>query len=223
MGSCRVTDVARRRPSRPDVYEAHDRIIAGPLDDHLARIATLWIDRHQAGETTAMVASSNDHIDAINAAVQAARISAGHLDLERSSGSPEGNGPIAVTSSPRAQRPKADHRGGETVRNRETWTVTAVHPDGGLTVTQDQGHGSVRLPVEYVRHHVRLGYAATEHGYSVRHRHRRHRARRPRPPLHSGTVPQAVVPAVPNVGDHCLLHQLANSGRPGGPGLSRDE
>jgi hypothetical protein len=149
-----------------EVYEAHGRIIAGTLDDHLARIATSWIDHHQVGETTAMVASSNDHIDAINAAVQAARISAGHLDLDRS---------VVIAGRERAHRGDViatrhnDRRlittEGETVRNRETWTVTAVHADGALTVTQDQGHGSVRLPVEYVRHHARLGYAATEYGY----------------------------------------------------------
>ncbi len=43
--------------------------------------------------------------------------------------------------------------------------MTAVHPDGALTVTQNEGHGTIRLPVGYVRQHVRLGYAATEHGY----------------------------------------------------------
>ena len=43
-----------------------------------------WIDRHEAGETTATVASSNDHVDAINLAVQTARISAGHVDPHRS-------------------------------------------------------------------------------------------------------------------------------------------
>ncbi len=153
-------------PRGLEVYEAHDRIIAGTLDDHLARIATSWIDRYQAGETTAMVASSNDHIDAINAGVQAARISAGHLDPQRSvviaGGERAHRGDVIATRRNDRRLVTAD---GETVRNRETWTVTAVHADGALTVTQDQGHGSVRLPVEYVRHHVRLGYAATEHGY----------------------------------------------------------
>jgi hypothetical protein len=33
-----------------------------------------------------------------------------------------------------------------------------------MTVTPIEGYGTVRLPVEYVREHVRLGYAATEHG-----------------------------------------------------------
>ena len=36
-------------PRGLDVYEAHGRIIAGTLDEHLDRIATSWIDRHQAG------------------------------------------------------------------------------------------------------------------------------------------------------------------------------
>ena len=54
---------------------------------------------------------------------------------------------------------------GETVRNRDRWTVTATHPDGALTVSQLGGHGTVTLPADYVAEHVRLGYAATEHGH----------------------------------------------------------
>jgi hypothetical protein len=53
---------------------------------------------------------------------------------------------------------------GEPVRNRELWSVTATHTDGELTVTHLSGHGTVTLPADYTRHHVRLGYAATEHG-----------------------------------------------------------
>ena len=51
------------------------------------------------------------------------------------------------------------------MRNRETWTVTAIGTDGSLTVTREQGHGTVTLPADYAHDHVRLGYAATEHGY----------------------------------------------------------
>ena len=53
---------------------------------------------------------------------------------------------------------------GEPVRNRELWTVTGVGDDGGLTVSSHLGSGAVTLPVDYVGEHVRLGYAATEHG-----------------------------------------------------------
>ena len=54
---------------------------------------------------------------------------------------------------------------GEPVRNRDTWTVTAIDHDGSITVTHQGGHGDVTLPADYVRDHVRLGYAATEHGW----------------------------------------------------------
>ena len=113
-----------------------------------------------------MVASSNDHVDAINAAVQTARLAAGHLDPDRSvviAGGEHAH-PGDVVATRRNDR-RLITTAGEPVRNRETWTVTAVHTDGALTVTQERGHGTIRLPVDYVRDHVRLGYAATEHGY----------------------------------------------------------
>ena len=53
---------------------------------------------------------------------------------------------------------------GQMVRNRDLWTVTSTHSDGSLTVSHHRGHGTVTLPVDYARHHVRLGYAATEYG-----------------------------------------------------------
>jgi len=48
----------------------------------------------------------------------------------------------------------------DTVRNRELWTVTHIGDTGELTVTHFGGHGTVTLPADYVREHVRLGYAA---------------------------------------------------------------
>ena len=59
---------------------AHDRIVAGTLEDHLHRIAATWIDHHEHGRSIAVVASTNDHVDTINQAIQHARLTAGHLD-----------------------------------------------------------------------------------------------------------------------------------------------
>ena len=165
-------------PRGLDVYEAHGRIIAGTLDEHLDRIATSWIDRHQAGATTAMVASSNDHVDAINAAVQTARLAAGHLDRDGrcAIGGGERAHPGDVIATRRNDR-RLITTAGEPVRNRETWTVTAVHTDGDLTVTQEQGHGTIRLPVEYVRAACPARLRGDRTRLRVGHRHRRHRAR----------------------------------------------
>ena len=67
-------------PTVLDLYEAHGRITAGAFDEHLARVATEWLAVTAAGRSIAITASTNAHVDAINAAVQDARLDAGHLD-----------------------------------------------------------------------------------------------------------------------------------------------
>ncbi len=61
------------------------------------------------------------------------------------------NDPSMVTSS------------GTPVRNRHTWTVTAIDDNGSLTV-EDQRRGRVRLPNAYVARYVELGWAVTGYG-----------------------------------------------------------
>jgi ATP-dependent exoDNAse (exonuclease V) alpha subunit len=52
---------------------------------------------------------------------------------------------------------------GSSVRNRQTWTVTAVGPDASLTV-RDPERGEALLPADYVARHVELGWAVTGYG-----------------------------------------------------------
>jgi ATP-dependent exoDNAse (exonuclease V) alpha subunit len=52
---------------------------------------------------------------------------------------------------------------GTAVRNRHTWTVTAIGDDGSLTVDDPQ-RGRVRLPDTYAARHVELGWAVTGYG-----------------------------------------------------------
>ena len=153
-------------PRALDAYEAHDRIIPGTLDDHLAAMADTWIEHQQPGGTVALVASTNDHVDAINHAVQAARIAAGHVNPHSVAAIAGGECAYVgdVVATRRNDRTLVTSAG-EPVRNRETWIVTAIGTDGWLTVTRDRGHGTVTLPADYAHDHVRLGYAATEHGY----------------------------------------------------------
>lgn len=153
-------------PRALDAYEVHDRITPGTFEAHTERIAATWIEHHQRGETVALVASTNDHVDAINGAVQAARLIAGHF--EGDAVAPIAGGEhvhvgdvVATRRNDRALITSA----GESVRNRETWTVTAIGADGSLTVTRERGHDTVTLPADYVHDYVRLGYAATEYVY----------------------------------------------------------
>ena len=156
----------RGDPAALDAYEAHGRIIAGTLDDHLARVAATWIDHHDTGRSIAVVASTNDHVDTINHAIQTARLDAGHLDPNVTTRIAAGEtvhlGDVVAT---RRNDRRLVTSAGEPVRNRDTWTVTAITPDGSITVSHQGGHGDVTLPVDYVRDHVRLGYAATAHGW----------------------------------------------------------
>ena len=67
-------------PRALNAYEAHDRIVPDTFERHLERIADIWLDTTARGDSVAITTSTNDHVDAINAAVQAARIRAGQLD-----------------------------------------------------------------------------------------------------------------------------------------------
>jgi hypothetical protein len=52
---------------------------------------------------------------------------------------------------------------GRPVRNRQSWTVEALGPDGSL-IADDADRGRVTLPTHYVRRNVELGWAVTGYG-----------------------------------------------------------
>ena len=89
-------------PSALDAYEAHSRVVAGTIDDHLGRLAVAWIAHTIAGRSVAITAATNDHVDAINAAVQDGRRRVGQLDAQAPPPSPAASTPIPATSSPPA-------------------------------------------------------------------------------------------------------------------------
>jgi conjugative relaxase-like TrwC/TraI family protein len=152
-------------PKALDAYEAHDRIVAGSIDDHLHQIAKSSVALTREGTTVAITAATNDHVSALNYAIQRVRLTIGDLD-PHDAAPIAGNqcacvGDVVVTRrDDRSLRTDA----GEPVRNRDLWHVGATLPDGSLTVSNLAGHGSITLPADYVRQYVRLGYAATEHG-----------------------------------------------------------
>jgi ATP-dependent exoDNAse (exonuclease V) alpha subunit len=148
-----------------DAYFGHRRVAPGSFDDLTDTIARRWIDDTAAGRVVAVVAETNEHVDALNAAIQRARREVGNLG-DRTARVAEGEtaavGDIVVTR--RNDRTlRTDHD--EPVRNRDRWQVTAAHADGTLTVSHLGRQSTTRLPADYVRRHVRLGYAATAHGH----------------------------------------------------------
>lgn len=148
-----------------DAYLEHGRVVPGTFDEHLVTAAHRWITTTAKGGTIAVIASTNEHVDALNATIQQLRTELGQLDPTHAA--PIAGGERAMVGDHVVTR-RNDRRittdDGEPIRNRELWTVTGIADDGALTVTANRGYGTAVLPAEYVHDHVRLGYAATEHG-----------------------------------------------------------
>ncbi|MEZ5218546.1 MAG: hypothetical protein R2715_18630 [Ilumatobacteraceae bacterium] len=165
MGSRRVPPPATRRPRALNAYLEHDRAVAGTFDEQLTFVVDQWRTVHASGGVCAINASSNDHVDTVNAAVQSARLAAAEVEggrVAQIGGSEHAYiGDVVVTR--RNDRHLTTDLG-EPVRNRESWTVVGISDDGTLTVSSNGGAGRADLPAEYAREYVRLGYAATEHG-----------------------------------------------------------
>ena len=147
-----------------DAYESHGRIISGSFDEHLDAIAVQWMQRHAAGETVAITAATNEHVDAINRTIRQLRARAGDTDTTTIGSIADGLVAVGDVVATRRNHRQLHTTTGDIVRNRELWTVTAINDDGDLTVTDLTGTSTVTLPVEYAMEHVRLGYAATEYG-----------------------------------------------------------
>ncbi len=150
-------------PTGLDAYLDHDRIIAAPFAEHIDNIAIACAAAHHCGEHLAITTTTNDHVDAINRAVQAHRHQLGQLgDHALQIGDTSYHIGDVITTR-RNQRLLATSTG-DSVRNRDHWTINDISPDGDLTVTRIDGHGTTTLPHNYVAAHVQLGYAATEPG-----------------------------------------------------------
>ena len=152
-------------PDALDAYIGHGRVTAGTLDELVTEAAARWVAHAAAGQRVAVVAETNEHVDALNRAIQAQRRVQGELGARAvrvAGGEMVAVGDVVATR--RNDRTLRTDRG-EPVRNRDLWTILDIRRDGGVTVSHRDGHGRVTLPADYTRAHVRLGYAATGHGY----------------------------------------------------------
>jgi exodeoxyribonuclease V alpha subunit len=121
------------------------------LADHIATARL-------SGGTATVVVDTREHAATLNSTIRDRLVAAGAVDDRRAAvthhGQRIGAGDVIVTR-------RNDHDLG--VANRETWTVTRVHPTGWLTV-DDAERDRRELPAHYVRGHVELGYAVTGYG-----------------------------------------------------------
>jgi conjugative relaxase-like TrwC/TraI family protein len=148
-------------PTAADLYAANGRLrTAHPsvLAHDIARLHARYVD---AGRTVAITTNTAETARAINTAIQrytSARPSAPRVHLADGTNARVGD-QIATRRNDQALRTNR----GEQVRNRHTWTVTAVDPGGSMALTHPE-RGEVRLPARYVAEHVELGWAVTGYG-----------------------------------------------------------
>ncbi len=129
----------------PDPASAHEAIAAAVLADR------------RAGRRTVVVAATREQVADANAVIREAMVEAGLVDdrtaVTTRAGERIGAGDLVAT---RRNDRELD------VVNRETWSVTAATPDGGLDVRGPAGERV--LPASYVAGEVELAYASTAHG-----------------------------------------------------------
>ncbi|WP_423185161.1 MobF family relaxase [Arthrobacter sp. NyZ413] len=145
-------------------YKANGRIVAGDAAT-MEQVAFTAFQTHlNAGDDSVIIAPGNEMVDRLNERAQAYRLQTGDVD-PRSRGVLMRDGAAAHTGDHVVTRLNDGRlkakRGAESVKNGDLWRVRRTHRDGSLTV-EHLGHGGrVRLPGEYVRAHVHLGYATT--------------------------------------------------------------
>lgn len=121
-----------------------------------------WLTDQRAGRTSLMVAADADTVDELNARAREWRVRAGDVrshGVRCGDGTIVGYGDVVVTRL----NVRALTTGRGWVKNGDDWVITATNQDGSLRVTRPGGDATAVLPADYVREHVKLGYASTAH------------------------------------------------------------
>ncbi len=152
----------RGDPTVADVYQEHGRLHGGTRTRMQTEALDAWQQARCDGETVVLATPDNNTAQQLNVAAQQRRLDAGELST-RGRTINTGDYELRVGDEIVTRR---NHRQLTTnqqqpVRNRDRWTIDSVHRNGDLTVTGDSG--TIRLPSDYVQHHVELGYAQTSH------------------------------------------------------------
>jgi conjugative relaxase-like TrwC/TraI family protein len=143
-------------------YDERGRLHGGTERRMRTAAVRAWWDAAGRGESACLTAPTNAAVVALNNEAQRRRLDAGQLDAD---GKSRTVGPYRVhvgdvVATRQNDRNLVTDRH-LMVKNRDRWTIEAIHRDGAITV--DGRTGRVRLPGAYVAEHVELAYAQTCH------------------------------------------------------------
>lgn len=140
-------------------YFEHGRLHSSHPATVAQQVAAAHRAHRDAGRSVAVTTTNAETAKAINTEIQRQRNPTGSSVRLRDGTTVFAGDQVAT----RRNDKRLVTTGGEQVRNRHTWTVTAVHSDGALTV-EHSDRGSVDLPAGYVDAQVELGWAVTGYG-----------------------------------------------------------
>ncbi|TFC95905.1 hypothetical protein E3T28_12970 [Cryobacterium sinapicolor] len=152
-------------PDSIDHYIAHARVSGGDTESMTDAAYTAWRADSRAGRATVLISDSNEAVALLNARARTELILEGRVDAVREVALHDGNR-AAVGDTVITRRNDRQLRSSRTwVRNGDRWTVTGVRQNGSVDVRR-HGHrwgSALRLPADYVKHHLELGYAVTSY------------------------------------------------------------
>lgn len=147
-------------PAGTAIYAEHRRLHTSHPALVASQVAEVHANHTTAGRTVAITTNTAEVARSINREIQWQRRSRTTDRVALHDGTVALHGDQIAT---RRNHPGLLTDSGERVRNRQTWTVDSVGPDGSITAHHDQ-RGVVTLPADYVNQHVELGWAVTGYG-----------------------------------------------------------
>ncbi|GAA4883418.1 MobF family relaxase [Serinicoccus chungangensis] len=157
-------------PAALDHYLDRDRVHTDDTADVADAAYAAWKADQQAGLSSLLLAATRDTVRELNHRARQDRLDStaepSGREVTLGDGTRASAGDTVVTRrNDRSQR-AAD---GSWVKNGDRWRVTAVHPDGGVSVQRHHDDGARKpanfvFPAGYVAEQVQLGYASTIHG-----------------------------------------------------------
>ncbi|NUR97930.1 MAG: relaxase domain-containing protein [Kribbellaceae bacterium] len=150
------------QPQVIDLYDDHDRLSHGSLQDMEDAAYLAWQRDTNAGKTSLLIAADNAAVARLNTRARLDRVTTGEVEPDGiilHDGTHVGLGDHIVTRL-NNRRLRIGRRG--FVQNGNRWTVIHRWNDGSLTVENDDLQ-TVTLPSTYVRESVELAYATTAH------------------------------------------------------------
>lgn len=152
-------------PRSLDMFYERGWVHEGQLAEMEAEIVKAYLAAEAKGESFVALATTRESVQKLNSSVQEARRAAGLLDATRPIGLVSGGVPCLVGDVVVTRKNQRDlcATDGMPVANRELWRVDNITPVGGIEAVNLARGSRISLPMEYVTHHVELGYVCTVH------------------------------------------------------------